>query len=127
MSYRIRIAFDMDDVICKRSKKFEHLGVKKYDFCMPIKKNIKIINNLHKKNFFIIIYTSRGMTQFNSNLTLIKRKLSKLTLNQLKKWNVKYDKFYMGKIHYDLLVDDKAINSKGVNLSKILSILKKTN
>lgn len=125
MNNKIKIAFDMDDVICKRPKKYEYLGEKKYEYCKPIKKNIKIINNLHEKNFYIIIYTSRGMTQFKSNLKLVKRKLNLITKNQLKKWEVKYDKLYMGKVHYDLLIDDKAINSKSVNISKILRFLKK--
>ena len=33
-----------------------------------------------------------------------------LTFEQLKKWNVKFDKLFMGKPSYDLLVDDKAYN-----------------
>ena len=123
MNKKIKIAFDLDEVICKRPKNLENLGVDKYQHCRPIKKNIDLINKLYDKNFFIMIYTSRGMTQFNANIKLIKKKLQKLTLNQLKKWGVKYDRFCMGKLHYDLLIDDKAINSKGVKLKDIKNIL----
>ena len=34
------------------------------------------------------------------------------TVQQLESWNVKYDSINMGKPHYDVWVDDKAINAR---------------
>ena len=45
------------------------------------------------------------------------------TKNQLKKWNLKYDKLFFGKPSFDLFVDDKSIFFKK-NWNKLL--LKKT-
>ena len=52
------------------------------------------------------------MTRYNGNLSLIKKKLSKITVNSLKSWKLKYHKLVFGKIYYDLIIDDKAINYK---------------
>ena len=41
-------------------------------------------------------------------------KLYQLTIDQLSQWGVKYDQLVMGKIHYDILIDDKALNSEDV-------------
>ena len=48
-------------------------------------------------------------------------KLYELTIKQLSAWGVKYDQLVMGKIHYDVLIDDKALNSEDVdNLNTII-------
>jgi hypothetical protein len=49
----------------------------------------------------------------SSNLINYKKsKLSKLTVNSLKSWKLKYHKLVFGKIYYDLIIDDKSINYK---------------
>lgn len=105
------LAVDLDDVLCTRPTCYEHLGVEKYNFCEPLIDNIEKVNELSEKGYTVIIYTARGMTQFSGNLNLIIDKLYNKTLNQLKSWNIKFDKLVMGKIAYDYLIDDKAINS----------------
>ena len=84
-----KFCFDLDGVICftknndyKRSK--------------PKRNVIKIINNLYEKNF-ILIYTARYMGRSNENEKLAKKKAYRFTLNQLKKWGLKFDKLKTGK------------------------------
>mgnify|MGYP001172240352 FL=1 len=97
-----KFCFDLDGVICftknndyKRSK--------------PKRNVIKIINNLYEKNF-ILIYTARYMGRSNENEKLAKKKAYRFTLNQLKKWGLKFDKLKTGKPSYDVIVDDKSFN-----------------
>ena len=49
-------------------------------------------------------WTSRG--------ALSKKNWDKLTVKQLLSWGVKYHTINMGKPHYDVWIDDKAINVK---------------
>ena len=48
--------------------------------------------------------------QFKKYLILQKKKAKKITLNQLKKWKVKFHKIYFGKPSSDFYIDDKALN-----------------
>jgi capsule biosynthesis phosphatase len=95
------ICFDLDNVICKTDKK------KNYKNSKPIKLAIKKVNQL-KKNNKIIIFTARGMGRFNGDLKKVNLNFYKLTLNQLKRWGVEFDKLIMGKPSYDLIIDDKS-------------------
>ena len=45
----------------------------------------------------LIIHTARGMKRFNNDVALVYQNLYEMTLNQLKKWGVKFDKLIMGK------------------------------
>ena len=107
------IAFDLDDVLCYRTS--EEGAIKKYHSCQPILKMINIVNQCHQEGFKIIIYTSRGMTTCQGNVSNIYSSLYQLTLSQLHQWEVKFDQLIMGKVHYDLLIDDKAKNSSEIN------------
>jgi len=113
------IAFDLDDVICYRPDGYEHLGPDKYDYCKPNQSTISLINELYKNNY-IKIYTSRGMSQFEGNVEKIYDMLYNKTITQLKLWNVNFHELIMGKTHYDLLIDDKALNSVNIN-NKIIN------
>jgi histidinol phosphatase-like enzyme len=117
------IAFDLDDVICHRSNEYEYLGPNKYDYCEPDKNIIRMINDLYDEGNKIIIYTARGMSQFNGNVSLIYSELYSKTIKQLDEWGVKYNQVVMGKIHYDILVDDKALNSYKITKEKIKKFL----
>lgn len=100
------LCFDLDNVICK-TKKNNYLKSK------PKKKIITLINSLFRTNKYTIkIYTARGMGIYKGNLKLAKKKLQKLTLNQLKKWKLNYHELVMGKISYDVFVDDKCFGFK---------------
>ena len=98
------LCFDIDGIICKSYKG-------NYKKSKPILKNISFINNYFKEGHFIKIFTSRYMGRNNENVKLAKKRGLKLTIMQLKKWNVKYHKLIMGKPSYDYFIDDKAFNS----------------
>lgn len=108
------ITLDIDGIICKTNKS-------DYKNSKPIKKNIKFVNTLYNRGFTINIYTARFMGRTDNNVILAKKKGYKLTISQLKKWNVKYDKLFFGKPSSDFYVDDKDINFK----SNWVNVLKK--
>jgi hypothetical protein len=88
--------FDLDGTLCTNT-------YGDYEKAEPFHQRIKKLNDLYHDGNHIIIVTARGATTgidwFN------------LTKNQLETWGVKYHDLYVGrKLHYDLIVDDKAIN-----------------
>lgn len=109
MEYKKVIAFDLDDVLCQRN--IENNTIEKYALCEPIQRNIDIVNNLYADGYKILIYTARGMITLKGDLNKIETVLRDITEKQLSKWGVKYHKLHMGKIFYDVLIDDKALNS----------------
>jgi hypothetical protein len=109
------VAFDLDDVLCYRSFEFENFGLLKYDYCKPNNNMIDVVNDLYKNGYIIKIYTARGMTQFSGDVNKIYSNLYEITLNQLKEWKINFHELIMGKIHYDILIDDKALNSLQIN------------
>jgi histidinol phosphatase-like enzyme len=123
MSKLKTIAFDLDDVICYRSSKYEHLGPNKYDYCEPDQSVIDLVNSLHNDGHKIVIYTARGMSQFKGNVALIYSELYFKTIQQLNHWGLKYDQLVMGKIHYDLLIDDKVLNSFNITKNTVINFL----
>lgn len=104
------LAFDLDDTLCRRDKKYENLGWEKYNFCEPIIEMIEKVNHLYDKGYTIYIYTARGMNQFNGDVNVVHNKLFDLTEKSLNKWGIKYHKLIMGKLHYDYLIDDKSMS-----------------
>ena len=114
------IAFDLDDVLCERDS---DLGgpIAKYKNCKPIYKMIDICNKCYESGSHIIIYTARGMTTQKGNINSVYSKLYEMTKKQLDQWGVKHHQLVMGKIHYDLLIDDKALSSTIVENTKIIN------
>lgn len=49
------------------------------------------------------------MGKYKGNLKKVTKKYLNLTKTQLKNWGVKYDELILGKVSYDLFVDDKAL------------------
>jgi hypothetical protein len=107
----MKLAFDLDDCICSRPDNIEELGVEKYKRCNPIYSMIKIVNECYSRGHHITIYTARGMTTFSGDVNKIYSELYNITINHLNEWGVKFHCLVMGKLDYDLLIDDKAINS----------------
>lgn len=124
MSKQKTIAFDLDDVLCYRLDGYEHLGPDKYDHCNPYIGNINLVNSLYDDGYMIIIYTARGMSQFKGNIVDIYTHLYNRTNQQLNSWGLKYHQLVMGKIHYDVLVDDKVLNSLNIDKKTIIEFLK---
>ena len=97
------LAFDIDGVICKTTGS-------DYQNSIPKMKAIKKINNLYENGNEIIIFTARFMGRTNNNYEKAHALGYDFTLNQLKSWNVKFNKLIFGKPSFDLLIDDKAFN-----------------
>lgn len=92
-------AFDLDGTLC-------HTDGNDYNNSKPIYNRIKVVNELYDKGEKVIIYTARGSV---SGLT---KELMSLTKDSLANWDVKYHELSMGnKIHFDILIDDKAITA----------------
>ena len=106
------IAFDLDDVLCHRDEKAT--GPQKYLTCKPIFEMISIVNKCYEEGMIIKIYTARGQCTFHGDVSKIYANLFELTTKHLREWGVKYHQLIMGKPHYDLLIDDKAMDSRDV-------------
>lgn len=117
------IAFDLDDVICYRDPKYEGEGIGKYNHCYPYEGTVRLINELYQAGFYIKIYTARGMTQLEGDVNRIYDELYQLTFDSLTGWGVKFHELIMGKIHYDILIDDKAMNSLDMSFPNIVDFL----
>ena len=95
--------FDLDGVICFTKGN-------KYIQSKPNKKAIKFINELHESGNIIIIFTARFMGRNNDNQSKAKKQGYQFTYNQLKNWNLKFNKLILGKPSYDYYIDDKNYN-----------------
>jgi hypothetical protein len=82
-----------------------------------------LVNSLYEDDNKIVIYTARGMSQYKGNVSLIYSELYSKTIQQLDSWGLKYHQLVMGKIHYDLLIDDKALNSSDITKDNIKKFL----
>ena len=103
------IAFDMDDVLCYRTS--EEGGVAKYKTCLPLQDMIDVVNKCYENGMYIKIYTARGMSTFSGDVSKVYSELYELTKQQLINWGIKHHELVMGKIHFDLLIDDKVVDS----------------
>lgn len=99
------ICFDLDNVVCTTKGS-------NYKYSKPIKKSINLINKLYSQGYQIIIFTARGMGRFNGNYNMAVKSYRQLTLNQLKKWKIRYHQLILGKPAYDHFIDDKAYGFK---------------
>ena len=106
--------FDIDNTICITKGK-------DYKSAKPKKDVIYLINELYKSGHTIKIFTSRYMGRNKENAQKARNQGYKKTLNQLKKWDLKFHKLLMGKPSFDIIIDDKAL---GYN-KKIIQSLKK--
>lgn len=98
-------AIDIDGTICTNTNG-------DYINSIPFQKNIEKINKLYDDGNTVIYYTARGMKSTNNSISGAYAKYYTLTENQLKEWGAKYHQLILGKIYYDIIVDDKAINDK---------------
>lgn len=105
-------AFDLDDTLCTRPHELEYLGEDKYKHCSPIPIMVEKLNNLYDQGNTIYIYTARGMSYFKGDINIIHEKLYDSTLKSLSEWGIKHHGLFMGKIHYDFLIDDKSMLPK---------------
>ena len=89
--------FDIDGTICDTPGN-------NYLSAMPFYDVIEKINQLRSEGHTIKMFTARGSISGTD--------WTELTIQQLATWGVQYDELIMNKKpHYDILIDDKAINA----------------
>ncbi len=94
---------DIDGTICTQT--FFKNGRLDYFKAKPFYERIKKINKLYEEGNDIHYWTARGVVSGIDHLELTKQ--------QLKDWGCKYTSLRVGdKPHYDVWIDDKAINSE---------------
>tara|TARA_Y100001970_G_C14256359_1_gene875753 strand:+ start:13 stop:366 length:354 start_codon:yes stop_codon:yes gene_type:complete len=105
MKKKIIFCFDIDNTICKTKGK-------NYSNSKPNKNAINLINKLYDRGHIIKIHTARYMGRSKDNINKANKKGFKFTYNQLKKWNLKFNKLIITKPSADIFIDDKAYGYK---------------
>jgi len=93
----MKIYIDIDETICKTPQSRD------YSKAVPIEQNIEKFNKFYEQGHEITYWTARG--------TVSGIDFRELTEIQFKQWGVKYHYLLFGKPAFDLLIDDKALNS----------------
>ncbi len=117
MKKKMKFCFDIDNIICLTNNS-------DYKKSKPIKDNIKLINKLKSQGHIIKIFTARFMGRNYDNQKIATKKAKKFTIDQLKKWNLKYDSIFFGKPSSDIYIDDKNLEFKKTWKSKLKKYLK---
>ena len=83
-----------------------------YTKSIPLTSRIDEVNALYDEGHTIIFQTARGMGRTDNNAPKAIEMFYDFTERQLKEWNVKYHKLFLGKPAGDIYVDDKGINDQ---------------
>jgi len=92
--------FDIDGTICS-------LTSGNYGFAIPYMDRIERINQLYDAGHTIIFHTARGMGRAKSSQNEAIKLLYDFTEQQLKGWDVKFHRLFLGKPAGDIYVDDR--------------------
>jgi hypothetical protein len=95
--FKMKIYIDIDETICVTP------ASRDYSLAEPIKGNIKLANKLYEHGHEITYYTARGSGSG--------RNWEEVTERQLDDWGCKRHGLKFGKPTYDILIDDKTINT----------------
>lgn len=93
------IYVDIDETICITPGEI----VREYNNAVPIKNNIKRINDLYDDGNKIVYWTARGSKSGINWFDLTKK--------QLESWGAKYHELKCDKPYFDLFIDDRVINT----------------
>ena len=107
-----KICVDIDGTLCSKTKG-------NYENAEPYKEAINKINRLYNEGHYIILFTSRYMSQVSVDKEIVYTIGYKFTFNQLKSWGVKFHELKMGKPEYDLIIDDKSYNYNSAWVNKL--------
>lgn len=94
-----RYFIDIDGTIC-------NITASDYPNSQPNKQKIRVFNELYQQGHEVHYWTGRG--------SVSGKNWDKFTKQQLESWGVLYTSINMGKPHYDVWIDDKAINVKDI-------------
>lgn len=102
------VCFDLDGTICDTD---ESLPVPDRYYRAKVKESIRdLVNRLHSKGHTIIIDTARTSGMKGLKNILNRFKIKRLTIEQLKLWDVHYHKLRIGvKFPANLYIDDKCL------------------
>ena len=92
---KLKYMVDIDGTICSKT-------LSDYPKSKPLYDRIRIFNQLYSEGNEIHYWTSRG--------ALSGKNWDQFTVDQLNSWNVLYTSINTAKPHYDVWIDDKAIN-----------------
>jgi hypothetical protein len=98
------IRCDIDETICVLGPEKENEDNHPYKRKIPLTQRIERMNQLKEQGNCIVYWTSRGIDSDSD--------WSDYTRKQLTSWGVQYDAILVGKRRFDLLIDDKVINSE---------------
>ena len=87
----MQIIIDLDGTICKEMRQFSRC------LAEPLPDAVEAVNNLYDAGNTIIIYSSRTWVEYE------------MTVDWLKRHQVKYHQLFMGKPIGDVWIDDRAI------------------
>lgn len=62
-----------------------------YSSCLPIPKNIKLVQQLHQAGHHIIVHTARRMKTHKGNVGAVVADVGLITLSTLSKFDIPYD------------------------------------
>lgn len=90
----MKYVIDLDGTLCTQEKDYSN--------AKPIKNRIDKVNNLYNNGNMIIIFTARGSeTDID---------WSDITLEQLRRWGLKYHHLIFGKPSADVYIDDRNVD-----------------
>jgi mannose-6-phosphate isomerase-like protein (cupin superfamily) len=95
----MNIFVDIDATICVTD---DCLGIRKYEFSIPLQERIDKVNQLYNDGNIITYWTARGG---NSGIDY-----EDITRRSLETWGCKYHNLLFGKPSYDKYIDDKSFN-----------------
>ena len=97
--------FDIDGTICT-------VAGPHYEKAKPFKDRIEKINTLFEEGHTIFFLTARGMGRHCNNAASAIDELYDFTCAQLRRWEVKYHRLFLGKPAGDVYIDDKGIKDE---------------
>lgn len=100
------IYVDIDETICVNEVHDSSIP-RDYRKSLPLKENIRAVNEMYDAGHTIIYWTARG-TQTGEDW-------AEVTVEQFDLWGVKYHEIKFGKPYYDIFICDKSLNPKDWN------------
>lgn len=104
----MQIIIDIDGTICSEERTFSR------SLATPKENAVESVNKLYDNGHTIILYTARTWVEYE------------MTVDWLKRYNVKYHQLFMGKPIGDVWIDDRAIQFKD-NWEEIINTLENKN